>query len=104
MDIQIIFDKQNPYLKRREVKFSIISEKSTPSRAEVLKEICSRLNVNPEYSIIASIMQDFGIGKSTAVLHVYNSKEELQKHEPKYLLERIQKKSAAKSVENNKAK
>ncbi|MGC8669939.1 MAG: 30S ribosomal protein S24e [Candidatus Micrarchaeia archaeon] len=92
MDIQILSDKENVYLKRREVQFSVVSEGPTASKSELLKELCKKLNINPDFAIITKEMQDFGIGKSSGILHAYQSKEDIAKYEPKHIIARSGKK------------
>lgn len=99
MDLQILSDKKNDYFNRREVEFSVISEGPTPKKEEVLKELCKKLNINPDFAIITNMTQGFGMSQSSGVLHSYQSKEELSKQEQKYLLERINKKAGKQAGE-----
>ncbi|MGC8651836.1 MAG: 30S ribosomal protein S24e [Candidatus Micrarchaeia archaeon] len=88
MEVQILSDRQNAYFDRREVEFSIIFEGPTAQKGEVLKELCKKLNINPDYAIIVGMSQSFGVKQSTGALHAYKSKEDMLKHEPRYLFDR----------------
>ncbi|MCL4373459.1 MAG: hypothetical protein M1360_00095 [Candidatus Marsarchaeota archaeon] len=101
MEIQVISDKQSTYFNRREVEFSVVSEGPTAQKGEVLKELCKKLNVNPDYAVIVGISQQFGVSRSNGTLHVYKSKEDMEKHELKYLFSRGKKVEAAQKEANS---
>ncbi|HVC58326.1 MAG TPA: hypothetical protein VND15_02525 [Candidatus Acidoferrales bacterium] len=88
MELKILSDKQNTLLKRKEVTFSITHESSTMSKAEILKEVSKKLSLNPESTIVINVNQHFGEKTSTGVAHSYESKQDLEKVEKKYLLKR----------------
>lgn len=86
-------DKENRLLKRREIEFSVEQEAGTPEREELTKEICKKLSLSPDSTVVVRVDQGFGRKKSTGVVHSYESRELLEKTEPKHLLARIGKKS-----------
>ncbi|MDE1810860.1 MAG: 30S ribosomal protein S24e [Candidatus Micrarchaeota archaeon] len=88
MELKIVSEKDNPLLKRKEISFSIEHEASTLSKAEVLKEVSKKLNLNPEFTIVITVAQRFGSKSSAGVAHSYASKEDLMKQEKRYVLKR----------------
>ncbi|MGC8495935.1 MAG: hypothetical protein ACP5MX_01875 [Candidatus Micrarchaeia archaeon] len=93
MEIDIKVDRNDADFERREVKFSISYSGATPSKSEVLAEICKRLNISPEFAVITFENQAFGLAKSDVVLHAYQSKESMEKYESKVVLEREKRKA-----------
>jgi len=94
MDLKITSDSENKLLNRREIKFVLEQDGGTMKKDELAKQLCKKLNLNPESTIIVKINQGFGRKESYGTAHSYDSKESLQKYEPKHLLERIGKKSS----------
>ncbi|MGC8675927.1 MAG: 30S ribosomal protein S24e [Candidatus Micrarchaeia archaeon] len=87
IDISVTSDKPNKLLKRRELECSASYDGSTVSRAELKNELVHKLALNPDLTVIVSIRQEYGLKRSKAVVHVYDTKEAMgiaQKH----LLER----------------
>lgn len=93
LDLNIISDVENKILKRREIGFSVVEEAGTVSKSELKTDLCKKLNLNPDYTVICSINQNFGIRKSDGVAHAYKSKEDMERLEPKYILNRLSKKN-----------
>ncbi len=90
-EVKIVADKANPLLNRRELECEIAYEGATPSREEVKAAIVKMLGVNPETTVVIEILQNFGSKTSHAVVHVYNSKEDMRIVAP-YILSRESKK------------
>ncbi len=99
MEVSILSDTNNAVANRREVAFSVIQESSTVSKEEIKKEVCKRLNLSPEATIVVEVKQEFGVKRSSGMLHSYKSKEDLERMEPKYLLARLTKKTKKESGE-----
>lgn len=93
MELKIISNEENHFLKRKEIKFSVEQDGSTVSRAEITKEICKKLNLSPDATIVVRIDQGFGSKESAGIAHSYQSKELLGKSEPKHILARSGKKA-----------
>lgn len=94
MELKIVSSNDNKLMSRKEIRFSVDQDGSTASRDMLTKEICKKLNLNPDFTIIVRIDQGFGKKESTGTAHSYDSKEMLEKYEPKHLLTRIGKKAA----------
>jgi small subunit ribosomal protein S24e len=94
MEVKIISNNENKLLNRKEITFSVDQDSSTATRESLTKDICKKLNLSPEATIVVRIDQGFGSKESTGIAHSYASKEMLEKYEPKHLLTRISKKAA----------
>lgn len=72
MEIEIIDDKENKYLDRREIILRINHpERPTPSRQEVLKYVLNRFSLDPEKTILMYIKTFYGENKSEALIYYY---------------------------------
>ena len=91
MELSIISDQTNPAASRREISFSVVQDDKTASKEEIKKELCSRLNLSPDTTIIVSVRQEFGVRRSVGVAHSYASKEQMDGSEPGYLTARLSK-------------
>jgi small subunit ribosomal protein S24e len=103
MELKILSNNENKLLGRKEITFSVEQEGSTANRTELTKELCKRLNLHPESTVIVSISQTFGTRQSTGTAHSYSDKETLAKYE-KMTLARIAKRTGkSKAKEGNQA-
>lgn len=98
MEVSIMSDTNNPVMDRREIKFSVVQEGKTASRDEIKTEICKKLNLSPDATIITEIDQEFGVRRCSGSAHSYKSKEALEKAEPRYLLARLVKRDKKKEA------
>ncbi len=93
MEFKITSNKENKLLERKEITFSVDQDTSTISREEITREICRKLSLDPESTIVVRIDQGFGSRESTGIAHSYSSRELLNRYEPKHVLSRMNKKS-----------
>ena len=96
MEISIQSDANNPILQRREISFVALQDGSTPPRDEMKMEICKKLNLDPELTVLVEIKQEFGLKRSAGKVHTYKTKQQLEASEPKYLMARFAKRAAKK--------
>ncbi len=89
MEINIVKDSKNAVADRREIEFTITQEDRTPSKAEVSKELCKKLNLSPEATVVVRMDQEFGTRMTRAVAHSYPNADALKKVECAYLFERV---------------
>jgi len=81
-DFNILEDRENPLLKRRELKISIMSDVAPKiQEAEII--ISSKLSVPQENIKVKKIQGRFGSNNFIIIVNIYNSKEEKDKTEPK---------------------
>jgi small subunit ribosomal protein S24e len=92
MEFEITSNTDNKLLKRKEIKFHVSQDASTISREEITREICKKLSLNPESTIVVRIDQGFGSKESSGIAHSYENKDLLNKYEPKHVLSKVKKK------------
>lgn len=88
MNLEIIEDRNNPLLNRRELDVIVIYESGTPRRDEVREEISKKFGVEKERIIIEKMESLFGSNKAKAHVHIYDSVEYAKKYERKHILRR----------------
>lgn len=94
MELKITANTENKLLNRKEITFMVEQDNSTAKREDLTKELCKKLNLNPDSTIIVRIDQGFGRKESSGVAHSYQSKELLEKYEPRHVLAKVGKKAA----------
>ena len=87
MELQIIKDKANPELKRREISLKIIN-KGTPSRIEVKNKLAALANSKPELIVIERLDTAFGKQEVAGTASVYESEERLKQIAHQHLMAR----------------
>ena len=86
---EIIEDRYNPLIKRRELKLKINHvTKPTPMRITLRLTLAKALGVDVSRVYVRSIRTEYGIGRSIAEVHVYDSKDKVLEFEPKHIIER----------------
>jgi ribosomal protein S24E len=79
MNYNVLDEKQNDLLKRKELKLEVEHVlAATPSKAELLKELATAYSVPEENIIIDYIFTQKGIGKSVAKVKIYKEKPKLK--------------------------
>ncbi len=87
MELQIIKDKKNPLLKRREVSLKIVN-KGTPSRIEVKNKLAAMANSKPELIVIEQLNTAFGKQEIMGTASIYESEERLKQLAHQHLVAR----------------
>lgn len=89
VDLEIVENLENKLLQRREIKFRLKHERMpTPSRQETRAKLAEALGVNQDLIVIEKISSLHGRSESSGIARVYESREQLESLEPKYLLNR----------------
>ena len=70
-------------LSRKAVTALVVFEKTTPSNADIKKQIAGALKVSEDVVAVKGIYTIFGHTKADVFAYVYESKEMLEKFEPK---------------------
>jgi len=94
MEIQIIKDKTNPLLKRREISVAV-KNKTTASRIELKNKLAALLNSKPELIVIEHLDTIYGKQEMNATACVYQTEERLKQLSHQHLIAR----DAPKAVE-----
>ena len=86
---EVVEDRYNPLIGRRELTLRINHVlKPTPMRIMLRMTIANSLGVDVSRVYVRSIRTEYGIGRSIAEIHVYDSKEKALEFEPKHIIER----------------
>jgi ribosomal protein S24E len=93
MEVEILEDNNNAVIGRREIELSIIQDDRTPTREEVKRETCKKLNLNPDSTLVVTLLQSYGLRQSRAIVHSYPNPAAMKKFEHSYLFERHEKKN-----------
>ena len=87
MELQIIKDKTNPLLKRREVSLKI-QNKGTPSRTEVKNKLAALANSKPELIVVEHLDTTFGNQEVLGAASIYETEERLKQLAHQHLVVR----------------
>jgi len=83
MKLEIIKEKEDKLLNRKELFLNIKFEKSTPSKESIKKQLCENLKLDPELLKLDEINQGFGERKAVVLAYLYKSKDQMNKIEKK---------------------
>ncbi len=73
---QVISERVNPLLKRREIAFIIYHKNTgTPSRYSIREYFSSNFNTSLEQIYVYSISTKFGCGVSEGIVHIYDTND-----------------------------
>ncbi|GBE55206.1 30S ribosomal protein S24e [archaeon BMS3Bbin15] len=105
MEIEILEDRNNPVLHRREVRFKVIIHKgATPSRVEVRNKLIAILSADKNAFIVKKIESSFGVKVSEGSAMVYENREAMLKIEAEHLLKKNFSEGELKSLRNKATK
>ena len=88
MEIEIIEERENPLLERRELTVKVTHDAATPPRDAVREKLIALLNAGKDTVILGSLKSKFGARESIAAVKVYKTKERALQVEPRHLLEK----------------
>jgi len=88
MDIDVIEEKENPLLGRKELKVRVVHEGPAPNRAELKRRLEAQLNAKKGRLIVDTIRTGFGLRETLAFVKVYDSEERARSVEPAYILKK----------------
>ena len=75
MEINIIDDKKNPLLSRREIVCMVTKKGTTPSKNDVAIQITNELKLKKECVFVDAVYQKYGRPSSEVHVRVYDRKE-----------------------------
>lgn len=91
MEVKITEKNENPLTEREEIKFEIEHKNApTPSRAEVVEELSSELEVPEKLIVVEKIATPHGRYIASGKGRIYESEERLEELEPKHLTRRTE--------------
>jgi len=80
MEIEVLKEKENVFLKRKDLELEIKHDSATPSKLEVVKELASRYSVPENCILLNYIFTKKGTRVAVAKAKIY--KEPVVKNEP----------------------
>lgn len=86
MKVEILSEKENPLLKRKEFEVRIIYDAATPSFSEIRKKISASKNIGKGTVIMDSFKSKYGSRETVSSVKVYQTKERALEIEPRYRL------------------
>ena len=95
MDLEIIHEKENLLLDRKEIAFNILHTSATPSREDVKNKLIALLNSQYELVIIDKLTSEYGTQKTIGYAKVYSDAQRANQIENKHTLERNKPKPVA---------
>ena len=87
MEIQIIKEKTNPLLKRREISVAV-KNKTTATRIELKNKLAALLNSKPELIVIEHLDTIYGKQEMIGTVCLYQTEERLKQLAHKHLIAR----------------
>ncbi len=90
MEIKIVYSKDNPLLKRREIQFKIEhgAQSKTPARLDVRKALAAELKTGEELVFIRDMRTLTGTGTAVGHANVYQTATQAKLVEPEYIVKR----------------
>ncbi len=88
MDLQVIVEKSNPMLNRREIVFKVIHEEATPSRKSVVDRLAATMNSKPGLVFVDSLKTEFGKRETIGYAKIYESAERAKEIERPHIVDR----------------
>lgn len=88
--VKIESKRQNSLLDRLEVKLTVYHPRSaTPDKRGIAQDLSEQLSVSKENIVVRDCKTRFGGNVSTASAKIYNRKEQLEKVERRFVLDRV---------------
>ncbi len=88
MDIQVIQEKNNPMLNRREIVFKVTYDEATPSRKSIVDRIAATMNSKQGLVIIDNIKTEFGKREGIGYAKIYENADRVKQVERPHIIER----------------
>lgn len=88
MDIQVISEKNNPVLNRREIDFKVIHDEATPSRKSIVERLAATQNSKVGLVFVDSLKTEFGKRETIGYAKIYETEERAKQIERAHIVER----------------
>ena len=89
MEVNIVSQKENPLLKRKEIRFSVKNVAgATPPRLETRKAVAEALKANVDLIFIKKFETRLGTHTVVGVANLYDSAEQAKRIERDYIIKR----------------
>lgn len=88
MDIQVISEKNNPVLNRREIDFKVIHDEATPSRKSIVERLAATQNSKVGLVFVDGLKTEFGKRETIGYAKIYETEERAKQIERAHIVER----------------
>ena len=90
MEVKIVSRKENPLLKRREIRFQVEHDQagSTPPRLEIRKAVANALELDANLVFVKKLETKTGMQTAIGAANIYDSIEQAKLIEPEYIIKR----------------
>ncbi|MBI1972263.1 MAG: hypothetical protein HYS53_03090 [Candidatus Aenigmarchaeota archaeon] len=103
MEMEVISEKANPVLKRREIVVKIKVTGATPSRKDVVAGVASHFGVEEKMILVDQIITEFGLSDARARVKIYDDPQFIPKKRLEIVKARSKSAKEEKVEENAKA-
>ncbi len=86
MEIEIIEEKDNPLMERKEMNLRIIQDAGSPKIVDLRKKIAAQFSLNESLFVVQQILPEYGMNESHCLLKVYDSEDRLRLVEANHIL------------------
>jgi small subunit ribosomal protein S24e len=88
LDIQVIKEKSNLLLNRREVEFKVIHDEATPSRKSIVERLAATMNSKEGLVYVDRLNTEFGKRETLGYAKIYETAERAKQVERSHIVER----------------
>ncbi len=88
MEVEIISTTENKLLERKEISAAVRFDGATPNRKDIREAVATKIGLNPDMTILNSVVSEFGAKEIRVTAHAYSNLKKLIEVEPVYLRKR----------------
>jgi ribosomal protein S24E len=89
MKLEILEEKENKPLSRKEISFRIEHMNAkTPSRADITSKIVAQFDAAASTVVVTNLDTQFGIGITNGSARIYSDPEQMKRIEHEYIIKR----------------
>lgn len=86
MDIEVLKQDKEPLMKRLHFEAKIVFQGKTPSRIDMMKDLCKKLLSKENLTVIRKIKNDYGSERAIINGYVYEDEATMKNTENKHIL------------------
>ena len=89
MEVKIVSKKENPLLKRKEVKFTVVhTQGKTPARLDIKRSVASELQISDKLVFVKKMKTMTGTNITVGEANAYETEVQAKLIEPAYIMKR----------------
>ena len=85
MDIEVLKKSNEPLMHRTHFEAKVVFEGKTPSRIEMIKDLCHKLSSKENMTVIRKIQTDYGSERALMNGYVYDNEKTMQTLERQFV-------------------